>query len=135
MFKLEHPANLISRMFILEYMREIGAKALYEKAKPEQRKAVFYKFSTDDGFEDVDINWEACLFDLSILQLEGLLSGFMREIEDIEAKRQSKYKQKREEIIEDNLAKPADINLLSFAKSQIEGNKGKLLDANGNSFN
>ena len=47
-FKLQHPGDLISRLFILEYMREIGAKALYEKANSEQKKQLFYKFIDED---------------------------------------------------------------------------------------
>ena len=85
MFKLEHPANLISRMFILEYMREIGAKALYAKANDEQKKHMFYKFTNDSGsITEVDLNWEALMFEVTIPQLEFFLELFVDEIQIIE---------------------------------------------------
>lgn len=123
MFKTQHPADLVSRMFILEYMRELGAETLYEKASPEQKKNMFYKFSDDDGNISVDLNWEALLFECTILQLEGLVKHFVKEIEKIEEARQELYKKKAAQRIEEELKQPVDINLMDFAAAKIKENK------------
>ena len=71
MFKLQHVQDLVSRLFILEYMREISAKALYEKANVEQKRQLFYKFTNESNdMEDIDVNWEFCLFEATLTQLD-----------------------------------------------------------------
>ena len=125
MFKLEHPANLISRMFILEYMREIGAKALYAKADDEQKKHMFYKFTNDDNtITEVDLNWEALMFEVTIPQLEFFLENFVDEIQIIEAQRQSIYKEAREKMVQEQLNTPVDINLYDIAQADMSKNNG-----------
>lgn len=125
MFKLEHPANLISRMFILEYMREIGAKALYAKADDEQKKHMFYKFTNEDGsITEVDLNWEALMFEVTIPQLEFFLENFVDEIQIIEAQRQSIYKEAREGMVQEQLNAPVDINLYDIAQADMSKNNG-----------
>lgn len=135
MFKLEHPHNLISRLFMLEYMRELGAQKLYDKAKPEQRKNMFYKFEDTEGNVQVDLNWEACIFEMSITQLEFLLKNFMKEIEEIELARAKKYEQKKEQVINENISAPVDVNVMDLAKAAIKDSKDKLSGADGFSIN
>lgn len=123
-FKLQHPGDLISRLFILEYMREIGAKALYEKANSEQKKQLFYKFIDEDSnIEEVDVNWEFCLFEATLSQLDYFISNFVDEVQAIEAKRQQFYKQQSQKIVEENIAKPVDISVYDMAKAEMEKTK------------
>ena len=37
LFKLQHPEDLISRLFILEYIRELGEEKIKEKNISEER--------------------------------------------------------------------------------------------------
>jgi hypothetical protein len=135
MFKLEHPANLISRMFILEYMREIGATALYAKADDEQKKHMFYKFTNEEGsIAEVDLNWEALIFEVTIPQLEFFLTNFVEEIEIIEAQRQGVYKEAREQMINEQLNAPTDINIYDIAQADMS-NRNKIIGDNGFSSN
>lgn len=123
-FKLQHPGDLISRLFILEYMREIGAKALYEKANSEQKKQLFYKFIDEDSnIEEVDVNWEFCLFEATLPQLDYFISNFVDEVQKIEAKRQQFYKQQSQKIVEENIAKPVDISVYDMAKAEMDRSK------------
>lgn len=123
-FKLQHPGDLISRLFILEYMREIGAKALYEKANSEQKKQLFYKFIDEDSnIEEVDVNWEFCLFEATLPQLDYFISNFVDEVQEIEAKRQQFYKQQSQKIVEENIAKPVDISVYDMAKAEMDRSK------------
>ena len=128
MFKLQHPADLISKLFILEYMREIGPNALYMKANKEQKKTLFYKFlGEEDEQEQIDINWEACIFNTSIPELSILLEKFLPEIEKIDSERNLLIK-KQVEIKQKELEKaPTDINLRDFANALIENSKGKII--------
>lgn len=123
-FKLQHPGDLISRLFILGYMREIGAKALYEKANSEQKKQLFYKFIDEDSnIEEVDVNWEFCLFEATLPQLDYFISNFVDEVQEIEAKRQQVYKQQSQKIVEENIAKPVDISVYDMAKAEMDRSK------------
>lgn len=128
MFKLEHPHNLISRMFILEYMRELGAEVLHSKAKPEQRKAMFYKFSNDEGDLSVDINWEYMLFNATIPQLEGIMQLYLPQIEVIDKKREVEMKKLAATMVNEEINTPTDINLLDYAKAVVRNTQG---DSNG----
>lgn len=123
-FKLQHPGDLISRLFILEYMREISAKALYEKANSEQKKQLFYKFIDEDSnIEEVDVNWEFCLFEATLPQLDYFISNFVDEVQAIEAKRQQFYKQQSQKIVEENIARPVDISVYDMAKAEMDKSK------------
>ena len=123
-FKLQHPGDLISRLFILEYMREISAKALYEKANSEQKKQLFYKFIDEDSnIEEVDVNWEFCLFEATLPQLDYFISNFVDEEQAIEAKRQQFYKQQSQKIVEENIARPVDISVYDMAKAEMDKSK------------
>lgn len=126
-FKHEHPSNLISRLFMLEYIREIGADTLYTKANKYQKEKFFYKFSSDDGIEALDINYEYCLFIATLHELEGLLKFFLDELEEIEAQRAETYKVEREKLIEEQAAAPVDINIMDLAQTEINKNDGNKL--------
>lgn len=122
-FKLQHPGDLISRLFILEYMREIGADVLYAKANKHQKEQLFYKYTDEDSEVAVDVNWEYCLFVATLPQLEHFMKEFMYEIQEVEAKRSKVYKEAREQIIQERVAEPVDINVMDLAASEIKKNK------------
>lgn len=129
-FKFQHPSDLISRLFILEYMREIGADVLYTKANKHQKEKFFYKFTTEDEQEAVDINYEYCTFLATLYELESFLKLFLDEIAEVEASREKIYEAAKEKIIEERQAMPADINVMDLAQTEIEKNKpgGLILD-------
>jgi len=132
-FKLQHPGDLISRLFILEYMRDIGAKDLYVKANKHQREDLFYKF-TDEGntVEEVDLNWEFLIFGATLHQLDSFMSLFLIEIEAIDKLKEVEFKKMREELIFDEKTTPVDINVMDMAQTEINKIKGSdLLDSNG----
>lgn len=123
MFKLQHPHNLISRLFILEYMREIDTQKMYDKANKHQRKDLFYKFiDEENNVESIDINWEYCIFEATIHQLESFMKNFLDDIKVIEEKREAFYKQQIEEIKEQQVAQPVDVNIMDLAAAEIKKN-------------
>lgn len=127
-FRLQHPENLISRLFILEYMRNIDILNLYEKANIEQKKQLFYKFIDEESnTEQIDINWEFCLFEATLIQLEFFMKNFIEEIEELDSIRKNMIIQNRELLFKQEINKPADINLYDIARSQIEQSRNKII--------
>jgi hypothetical protein len=127
-FKLQHPADLISRLFILEYMRELTPEKLYEKANPIQKKNLFYKYVGENEEELIDINWEYCLFEALFTELEGLMKNFLPEIEEIESLRNNTvYKKAVDTHIKEEISKSVSINLMDIAKADINKNDRRLL--------
>ena len=124
-FKHQHPSDLISRLFMLEYMREVGAEDLYKKANKHQREYMFYKFSDEEDNETVDINWEYCTFLASLHQLESFMKLFLKELDEIEASRAKIYEAKIAEEKEEERIAPADINVMDLAATEINKN-GKI---------
>lgn len=127
-FKQQHPKDLISRLYILEYMREIGANKLYEKSNDLQKSQYFYKFINEDNnapIQEVDINWEYCLFVATMPQLEYFMKNFLEEIEEIESKRKKIMSQPMtsEESV-------ASINLRDIAVADVQRTKAEM-EANG----
>lgn len=119
MFKLQHPQDLISRLFILEYVRDIGAVALHEKANKHQRDAMFYTFMDDEENEKVDMNWEALMFECTIHQLEGILKHFMPEIGMIDEARTLELQKMAMEIVEEEKIAPVDMNIMDMAQTEM----------------
>jgi len=128
-FRFQHPDDLLSRLFILEYMREIGAPILYDKANKHQKEQLFYKFinEQEEDKEDVDLNWEYCLFEATLYQLEAFLSLFLDEIEEIDNKRKDFFKKAANlttaegKIVSDDTTM-ADINVMDLAATEIKKN-------------
>jgi hypothetical protein len=127
-FKHEHPANIISRIFMLEYMREIGAEVLYKKANKHQKEKFFYKFTNAKFEEKVDLNYEALLFTTTLFEVEKFMKLFMDEVTAIEASREKIYSAAREEKLEERAAEPVEINVMDMAQTEIKkNNSGKLI--------
>ena len=130
-FKLQHPEDLISRLFILEYMREIGADALYKKSTKEQKKQLFYKYTSEDATTQVDVNWEYCIFNTTLVQLAAFMDSFLGEIETIEARRENFLKRQKAETFEEKLAAPVDVNIMDIAKASMNVTKNKIIGTDG----
>lgn len=127
MFKFQQPSDLISRLYILEYMREIGAETMYQKVNKHQKENFFYRFLDDEGTEQVDFNWEYCLFMSTMFELEKLMELFLDEITAVEEKRTAFLLDCKSQLINEELAKPVDINLMDVAKAAMEDSRGKII--------
>lgn len=127
MFKFQQPSDLISRLYILEYMREIGAETMYNKVNKHQKENFFYKFIAEDETEQVDFNWEYCIFSATMFELEKLMENFIDEVTAIEEKRKDFLLGARAQLINEEISKPVDINLMDVAKAEIEKTRGKII--------
>ena len=123
LFKMENPMNLVSRMFILEYIRELGTDIIVPKLTDGEANFWVYKFEGEDDKTEYDFNWEYLTFVIPLPNLGSIMERFLTEVEEIEAKRQAFYTQRREEMLQEEMTKPADINLYDFAKAQIDKSK------------
>lgn len=116
-FRLTPPQDLVSRLFMLEYLRRLGAETTYKKMKPEQRKAFFYIFTSEDGKEQVDYNWEYLLFVATVLQIEGILKNFMVEIEEFSKKDMEESARMK---FEEEVGQPVSISVYDMAKAAMD---------------
>ena len=122
MFKLQHPQDLISRLFILEYIKELGVDLVVKKLSEGEKNFWVYKFEGDENIQ-YDFNWEYLLFVIPLSNLSKIMERFLPEIEVIEKNRTALLQKKREEIQQEKLATPVDMNLMDMAKAEIEKSK------------
>ena len=125
MFKLQHPQDLVSRLFILEYIKELGPDTIKEKLTDGEANFWLYKFEGEEKVE-YDFNWEYLLFVIPLSNLSHIMERYLDEVEKIEQKRQSEYNRYKEEHLKEELAKPADINLYDIARADIKNQSSKL---------
>lgn len=121
-FKLQHPQDLISRLFILEYIRELGIDTIISKLTDGEKRFWTYKFESEDR-EEYDFNWEYLLFVIPIGNLSHIMERYLEEIDSIETSRQEFINKQKEELIQEKLSTPVDMNLMDFAKAQIDQSK------------
>ena len=128
-FKQQHPQDIVTRALMLDYLKEIGAKKVYDKFG-DLDLGIFYTFTMEtDGVEEVDFNWEALLFTVTLDQLNALMNALEDELLEVE--------EQQGKIIAEEQAKklaggtPVDINLLSYAKAKLAEQKLQILDING----
>ena len=119
MFKLQHPQDLVSRLFILEYIKELGVDIIQPKLTEGEVHFWLYKFEGEEKV-DYDFNWEYLLFVIPLSNLSHIMERYLDEVEEIEKKRQSQYKKLIQEKYEQEAAEPAEINLYDYAKADIE---------------
>lgn len=122
MFKLQHPQDLISRLFILEYIKELGVDLVIDRLSEGEKNFWVYKFEGDESIQ-YDFNWEYLLFVIPLINLSKIMERFLPEIEVIEKNRTALLQKKREEIQQEKLATPVDMNLMDMAKAEIEKSK------------
>lgn len=120
MFKLQHPQDLVSRLFILEYIKELGVDIIQPKLTEGEAHFWLYKFEGEDNTVQYDFNWEYLLFVIPLSNLSHIMERYLDEVEEIEKKRQSQYKKLIQEKYEQEVAEPAEINLYDYAKADIE---------------
>lgn len=125
MFKLQHPQDLVSRLFILEYIKELGPDTIKEKLTDGEANFWLYKFEGEEKIE-YDFNWEYLLFVIPLSNLSHIMERYLDEVEKIEEKRQSKYNKYKEEHLKEELAKPVDINIYDIARADIKNQSNKL---------
>ena len=125
MFKLQHPQDLVSRLFILEYIKELGPNTIKEKLSEGEANFWLYKFEGEEKVE-YDFNWEYLLFVIPLSNLSHIMERYLDEVEKIEQKRQSEYNRYKEEHLKEELAKPADINLYDIARANMKNQSSKL---------
>lgn len=125
MFKLQHPQDLVSRLFILEYIKELGPNLIKEKLSEGEANFWLYKFEGEEKV-DYDFNWEYLLFVIPLSNLSHIMERYLEEVEKIEKKRQSEYNRYKEEHLKEELAKPADINLYDIARADMKNQSNKL---------
>ena len=125
MFKLQHPQDLVSRLFILEYIRELGPDTVKEKLTDGEANFWLYKFEGEEKIE-YDFNWEYLLFVIPLSNLSHIMERYLNEVEKIEEKRQSEYNRYKEEHLKEELAKPVDINIYDIARADIKNQSNKL---------
>ena len=125
MFKLQHPQDLVSRLFILEYIKELGPDTIKEKLSEGEANFWLYKFEGEEKVE-YDFNWEYLLFVIPLSNLSHIMERYLDEVEKIEQKRQSEYNRYKEEHLKEELAKPADINLYDIARADMKNQSSKL---------
>lgn len=125
MFKLQHPQDLVSRLFILEYIKELGPNTIKEKLSEGEANFWLYKFEGEEEVE-YDFNWEYLLFVIPLSNLSHIMERYLDEVEKIEQKRQSEYNRYKEEHLKEELAKPVDINLYDIARADIKNQSTKL---------
>lgn len=120
MFKLQHPQDLVSRLFILEYIKELGVDIIQPKLTEGEAHFWLYKFEGEDDKVQYDFNWEYLLFVIPLSNLSHIMERYLDEVEEIEKKRQSQYKKLIQEKYEQEATEPAEINLYDYAKADIE---------------
>ena len=125
MFKLQHPQDLVSRLFILEYIKELGPDTIKEKLTDGEANFWLYKFEGEEKIE-YDFNWEYLLFVIPLSNLSHIMERYLDKVEKIEEKRQSEYNKYKEEHLKEELAKPADINLYDIARADMKNQSSKL---------
>lgn len=125
MFKLQHPQDLVSRLFILEYIKELGPDTVKEKLTDGEANFWLYKFEGEEKIE-YDFNWEYLLFVIPLSNLSHIMERYLDEVEKIEEKRQSEYNRYKEEHLKEELAKPVDINIYDIARADIKNQANKL---------
>ena len=126
MFKLQHPQDLVSRLFILEYIKELGPDTIKEKLTDGEANFWLYKFEGENEKLQYDFNWEYLLFVIPLSNLSHIMERYLDEVEKIEEKRQSKYNRYKEEHLKEELAKPVDINIYDIARADIKNQSNKL---------
>ena len=125
MFKLQHPQDLVSRLFILEYIKELGPDTIKEKLTDGEANFWLYKFEGEEKIE-YDFNWEYLLFVIPLSNLSHIMERYLNEVEKIEEKRQSEYNRYKEEHLKEELAKPVNINIYDIARADIKNQSNKL---------
>lgn len=125
-FKLQHPQDLVSRLFILEYIRDLGVDVVREKLDNSQHPKWIYSFETEDGEKSYDFNWEYIVFVIPLPELSKIMEKYLEEIEVIEEKRRERHTKLLQMKLDQEMKQPVDISLYDLAQSDMKNQKNKL---------
>lgn len=119
-FRLQAPQDLISRMFILDYLRKLGIDKVYNKITEDYKnKGYFYSFIDDSNKEIKDFNWEKLLFQVTLPEFEKMLEPLIKDIEELD-------KKEIEELLKiQEQEKIASISIYDLAQTEINKSKDK----------
>ena len=127
MFKLQQPQDLVSRLFILEYIRELGVETIKDKLTAGEAKFWLYSFKGEEGdTTEYDFNWEYLVFTIPIPNLSKIIERYLEEILKIDTKRQEDMEKMRKDFFKEEMAAPVDINIYDLAQSDMKNQKLKL---------
>ena len=127
MFKLQQPQDLVSRLFILEYIRELGVETIKDKLTAGEAKFWLYSFKGEEGdTTEYDFNWEYLVFTIPIPNLSKIIERYLEEILKIDTKRQEDMEKMRKDFFKEEMAAAVDINIYDLAQSDMKNQKLKL---------
>ena len=127
MFKLQQPQDLVSRLFILEYIRELGVDTIKDKLTAGEAKFWLYSFKGEEGdTTEYDFNWEYLVFTIPMPNLSKIIERYLEEILKIDTKRQEDMEKMRKDFFKEEMAAPVDINIYDLAQSDMKNQKLKL---------
>lgn len=127
MFKLQQPQDLVSRLFILEYIRELGVETIKDKLTAGEAKFWLYSFKGEEGdTTEYDFNWEYLVFTIPMPNLSKIIERYLEEILKIDTKRQEDMEKMRKDFFKEEMAAPVDINIYDLAQSDMKNQKLKL---------
>ena len=124
MFKLQQPQDLVSRLFILEYIRELGVETIKDKLTAGEAKFWLYSFKGEEGdTTEYDFNWEYLVFTIPMPNLSKIIERYLEEILKIDTKRQEDMEKMRKDFFKEEMAAPVDINIYDLAQSDMKNQK------------
>ena len=127
MFKLQQPQDLVSRLFILEYIRELGVDTIREKLTPGEARLWLYSFTGEEGPEvEYDFNWEFLLFTIPMSNLSKIIERYLEDILKIDSKREADMEKMRKDFFQEQMSAPVDINVYDLAQADMKNQKLKL---------
>ena len=127
MFKLQQPQDLVSRLFILEYIRELGIETIRVKLTPGEVKLWLYSFTGEEGSEvEYDFNWEYLLFTVPMSNLAKIIERYLEDILKIDSKREADMEKMRKDFFQEQMSAPVDINVYDLAQADMKNQKLKL---------
>jgi len=125
-FRMTHPQDLITRLFIFEYLRELGAQKVYDASNEFVRNKTFYKFTVEEeDKEHVDFNWEYLIFIATIHELDKLLQPLEKEVMEIVEKKKKTTKEYVKKIEESK--KVDSISLYDLAAAKMKKDKNGII--------
>ena len=127
MFKLQQPQDLVSRLFILEYIRELGVETIKDKLTAGEAKFWLYSFKGEEGDTiEYDFNWEYLVFTIPMPNLSKIIERYLEDILKIDSKREADMEKMRKDFFQEQMSAPVDINVYDLAQADMKNQKLKL---------
>lgn len=122
MLKKDHPRNLLTRLFMLEFIHHFDKDLFYNRSSETHQDLFFYTYTNEKNQELYDFNWEYALFKATMPQLEHLMETMLEEAEVIKKEQDAELKiaveqQAATDTISGDMMQ--SINIMDMAKSDI----------------